>query len=76
MDTFIDEELVWHELGHTVQNLIWGPLFPIVIALPPLIRAAFWPRILKKNPNADYNAIWFERQATKFGEKLKNGGYF
>lgn len=76
VDTFTDEELVWHELGHTVQNLIWGPLSPFVITLPSFIRAAFWPRILKKNPKADYYSIWFERQANEFGEKLKNGEYF
>lgn len=68
-----DEDLKWHELGHTVQNLMWGPLMPFVINIPSFIRAAMWDKITAKNPKADYYSIWFERQANEYGEKLKQG---
>lgn len=53
-----------HEFGHTVQNCIYGPLFPFLIALPSLIRANFIPY-------SDYDAIWFEKSATKIGKMYK-----
>lgn len=31
-----------HEVGHALQNCIWGPLFPFVIAIPSVIR--YWVR--------------------------------
>ena len=30
-----------HEYGHGIQNCIFGPLFPFIIALPSLIRAGY-----------------------------------
>lgn len=64
----------YHEMGHTVQNLIWGPLFLFVIGFPSIIRAGLWDRIVKKalakgKPRPQYEDIWFERQATQFGYK-------
>ena len=31
-----------HEVGHALQNCVWGPLFPFVIAIPSVIR--YWVR--------------------------------
>lgn len=70
-DEDMDEEFVWHEMGHTIQSLIWGPFTLFIIFIPSFIRATMWNRITKKNPNADYDAIWFEGQATKFGEIMR-----
>jgi hypothetical protein len=58
-----------------LQNLIWGPLFPFVIAIPSAIR--YWYRELKYYrkglyPDTDYDSIWFEGQATKWGNKVYN----
>lgn len=121
----------YHECGHAIQNLIWGPLFPFIIAIPSATR--YWLRKcntrMKKSlfnlfyllislvvttlgailfshyvigikaiviifealriyfllvsiwmstieiPKYDkgpipYDAIWFEGQATKWGEKI------
>jgi len=59
-----------HEFGHSLQNLIWGPLFPFVIAIPSAIRYQYQNyRSRKGLPNKDYDAIWFEGQATKWGTK-------
>ena len=57
-----------HEFGHSIQNIIWGPLYPLVIGIPSAIR--YWYRILTPNKeHPDYDAIWFEGQATRLGTK-------
>ena len=58
-----------HEFGHTFQNCWWGPLFPFVVAIPSGIRCALWSRIKTKRPDARYDDIWFEGQATELGNK-------
>lgn len=50
-----------HEAGHSIQNCIWGVLFPFVIAIPSLISAAADP--------AGHRGRWFELQATALGYK-------
>lgn len=63
-----------HELGHTIQNMYFGPLFIPVIAIPSFIRY-HW-RIYVRNVDyrkylklPHYDAVWFEGQATALGEK-------
>ena len=60
-----------HEFGHAIQNCILGPLMPFVICIPSAIR--YWYREFRywrKNifPPTDYDAIWFEGEATKVGK--------
>lgn len=62
----------YHESGHGLQNIVWGPLFLFVIWIPSAIRYQY--RELKyhrkgKNPPTDYDDIWFEGQATNWGHK-------
>lgn len=65
-----------HEMGHGLQNLIWGPLMLFVIVIPSATR--FWYREWywkNKYPITgkalpDYDAIWFEGQATRWGTKM------
>lgn len=66
---------LYHEPGHGLQNLIWGPLMPFVVAIPSAIR--YWYRELKyyrkgEYPTTDYDSIWFEGQATRWGNKVYN----
>ena len=66
------EYLLAHESGHGLQNIIWGPFVIFVIFIPSCIR--YWYRELKYErkgmvPPTDYDAIWFEGQATKWGFK-------
>ena len=61
-----------HECGHGLQNCIWGPLFPFVIGIPSMAR--YWYRYFKRKNNPGiklppYDSIWFEGQATKWGEQ-------
>ena len=32
------EGIDWHEFGHTFQNCLFGPLFPLIVAIPSAIR--------------------------------------
>lgn len=58
-----------HEFGHSLQNIIFGPLFPFLVAIPSVIR--YWYFTLK-NPEKDYDSIWFEKTATNWGTKAIN----
>lgn len=62
------EETKYHEAGHALQNIVWGPLFPFVIGIPSAIR--YWYFRLTPNKNhPSYDSIWFEGQATAWGRK-------
>ena len=65
------KSLLTHEYGHSFQNIVFGPLFPFLIGIPSALR--YWAReIESRRGKADlpaYEAIWFERQATRWGEK-------
>lgn len=63
-----------HEFGHSIQNCVWGFLCPFVIVIPSALR--FWYRRLvvhygfkEWDELPDYDAIWFEGDATLTGEK-------
>lgn len=64
-----------HEAGHALQNLWWGLLFPFVIWIPSAVR--YWYRKWyykykypqNQKPLPEYDAIWFEGQATRLGKK-------
>ena len=72
-----NESVCAHEYGHSIQNMWWGWLFPFVIAIPSAAR--YWWRIIyrkwiypkKRVSLPPYDAIWFEGQATKLGEKAE-----
>ena len=73
-DNSADEYILAHESGHGLQNCLWGPLMPFVICIPSAIR--YWYREFiwhfnreKFNKLPEYDAIWFEGQATKWGKK-------
>ena len=73
-DETAGEHTMAHEAGHGLQNCIWGPLFPFVIAIPSAVRYWYREYIYRTNKEKywklpDYDAIWFEGQATKWGEK-------
>ena len=70
-----------HEYGHSIQNLWWGPLMPIVITIPSAIRfwwikayiKWFYPKTRKAL--SPYTAIWFERQADVLGLKAETNSW-
>lgn len=60
-----------HERGHCIQNAMFGPLMPLTVGIPSLIRCIY--RDIKYHrkglePQTEYDAIWFEKQATVLGK--------
>ena len=44
-DQNCNKSLMYHECGHGIQNLIFGPLFPFIITIPSATR--YWLRKIK-----------------------------
>ena len=68
------EQLMAHEHGHGLQNIVYGPLMPFVITLPSAAR--YWYRRIvarmgRGGSLPPYNAIWFERDADALGLLMK-----
>jgi len=63
------DRLLVHEYGHTVQSMILGPLFLIVIGIPSLLWAGL-PcfRKLRKEKQISYFDFYTERWADAWGE--------
>ena len=57
-------ETVKHELGHTIQSKILGPLYLIIIGIPSIIWAAVHKKIA---PNKPYDWFYTESTANKLG---------
>lgn len=67
-DTLPSISLIHHELGHSCQNAVYGP-FMIVISIASCVR--YWYReLFRDRVRTDYDDIWFEGQATKWGNWL------
>ena len=61
-----------HEFGHSLQQLLFGPLQAFVVGIPSAVR--YWYDVLddKHRPERGagwYDSIWFEGTATKYGTK-------
>lgn len=57
-----------HEYGHTIQCLLLGPLYWLVVALPSAIWCNFFAGYRKKH-NISYYKLYCESWANKWGEK-------
>lgn len=78
MYTFIEEsdqrydEIIHHEYGHTIQSLILGPLYLIVIGLPSFIWCNLpYFRKLRCDKHIDYSKLYCEKWADRIGMKVK-----
>ncbi len=58
-----------HEAGHTIQNAVFGILFPVIVAIPSFVRCQYYNHLNRKGiePKRGYYSIWFERQASLLG---------
>jgi len=63
------ERLLPHEYGHTVQSLLLGPLYLLVIALPSVVwaRSKYFQR-KRREKNTSYYAFYTERWADAWGK--------
>ena len=68
----VSKDLALHEYGHTVQSLILGPAYLLVVGLPSIIWSRH-PHFIKKRARTgmSYYAPVFERTANKLGEKTE-----
>lgn len=71
VSTNANEHTKDHELGHAVQNALYGP-FMVAVSLHSAVR--YWYRRGKKKRGLGhtlppYDGIWFEGQATDWGKK-------
>lgn len=58
-----------HEMGHTFQNAILGPFAIFLVYIPSFIRYWLFSYNQRRGkPNKEYDAIWFEGNATTVGE--------
>ena len=72
-DTSLGVHIKNHEHGHAVQNCLFGPLMPFVVAVPSFTR--YWyreylKRVRHRMPETPYDSVWFEGQATRLGTEL------
>lgn len=68
------EALKTHELGHAVQNCLWGVLTPLVVHLPSAVRFHLRNQKAKQGePLPPYDAVWYEAQATRLGQLYRKG---
>lgn len=63
-----------HEHGHAIQNALYGVLFPFIVAIPSAVRYHYRNAQEKKGVElkTKYDDIWFEGQATEWGDKYEN----
>ena len=58
-----------HEFGHAIQNAKYGLAMPFIVCIPSAVR--YWIREFQYRsgnpPKTDYDAIWFEKEATELG---------
>lgn len=59
------ENTIKHETGHSVQSLMFGPLFHIVVSLPSV--CLFWYKRLTNKDQKFYHSHWPENHADKCG---------
>jgi hypothetical protein len=63
--------LMIHEYGHTIQSLIFGPLYVFLVGIPS-IAWSFLPVFVRKREcnKISYFSAYPERWANKLGEKI------
>ena len=66
-----EHDLLIHEYGHTVQSLILGPVWSIVIGLPSML----WCNLpvfqrLRRKKGVPYSRLYCEGWANRLGQKV------
>lgn len=66
----VSKFLLDHEYGHSIQSLILGPAYLLLVGAPSLVwnRLPYFDRRRKKTGRSYYSAV-FERTANSLGEK-------
>ncbi len=65
------KKILIHEYGHTIQSLILGPLYLIVIGIPSWLWCnVSYFRKLRKQKNISYHSFYTEKWANRLSEKV------
>lgn len=69
---WVDERVVVHEYGHTVQSLILGPLFLPVVGIPSILWAWYFGshRDLCRRRGITYGSRFPESSANRLGTRV------
>ena len=64
--------LIRHEYGHTIQSLILGPLYLLVVGFPSYVwcNSSYYRNKRLKN-NIEYDSLFCEKWASYLGNKYK-----
>ncbi len=65
----LSNRLLVHEYGHTIQSLILGPLYLVLIGIPSALWAAFGGK-RRKEEQIPYGAFFTEKWANRLGERV------
>lgn len=70
-ETEFSKMLLVHEYGHTIQSLIFGPLYLLLVGVPSILWS-FLPVFVRKRERErlSYFSVYPERWANKLGEKV------
>ena len=69
LDNELKNRLLVHEYGHTIQSLILGPLYLIVIGIPSTMWAFLFEK-KRKDEQIPYGAFFTEKWANRLGERV------
>ncbi len=61
--------LLVHEYGHTIQSLILGPLFLILVGIPSALWALLGKK-MRRERHIPYGAFFTEKWANSLGERV------
>jgi len=65
------EHILHHEFGHTIQSLVLGPLYLVLIGLPSVIwcNLPYFKR-LRNEKGVPYDKFFIEGQASRIGKRF------
>lgn len=68
-------DILQHEIGHTIQNAMFGPLTIFIVYIPSAIRCQWrsHQEAKGKKLKTEYDDIWFEGSATYLGQYFNLG---
>jgi len=67
----ISDKEIKHEYGHSIQSLIFGPLYLLLIGIPSAIFNNLWDRLFhKKWSYKDRTKWYYNRYPEKWADKL------
>lgn len=67
--TEYEQYLIRHEFGHTVQSLMLGPFYLLVVGLPSIIWAGCFSKYRSKC-NVSYDVFYPEKWANRLGARF------